>query len=323
MSDPFLIPSIISGGINALGSVGQGVINWFSQNENRKMQIDLANNSIQRRMEDLKKANINPLMAGKLGGAETPTLQAPQMTGIENAVQHITPNAIQKRSFEMQQQQMNLNQTEAETARIHAEKEKAITEAALNKTTNEWYGPRIRQEINLSRAHEEQSKTERIYIDAKTATENILREPRYEKLKNEATSAKWKEEADRLLPDLAKAEKAIQTAKASWAKATSESEAQRADAIAKMLANELSISSATVDNELAKKQLEFLLLQSRAGQEAIATQLAKATYGANVAKPYIENILRILQAGSIGKDMMAPKGPLSNISPELYKSWGW
>lgn len=323
MSDPFLIPSIISGGINAAGNLGQGIMNWFSQNENRKMQIDLANNAVTRRMEDLKRAGINPLMAGKLGGAETPTLQAPQMQGIENAIQQITPNAIQKRSFEMQQQQMNLHQTEAETARIHAEKEKAIADAALANTTTKWYEPRIKQEMNLSRAHEEQAKSERIYIDAKTATENILRQPRFEQLKAQAQSAKWKEEADRLLPDLAKAEKAIQTAKASWAKATSEAEAQRADAIAKMLANELAVSSASVDNELAKKQLEFLLLQSRAGQEAIATQLAKATYGANVAKPYIENILRILQAGSIGKDMVAPKGPISNISPELYKSWGW
>lgn len=175
MSDPFLIPSIISGGLNALGSLAQGGLNYQSQRENKDLQIQLANTAIQRRMEDLKKAGINPLLAGKIGGAETPTLQAPQMTGIDKAVSEMTPTAISGRSMQLQQQQMQINQTQAETQRIQAEKDKAIADALLTKTQTNWYDRRSRQELNLMGANEREAI-------ARTRTIDVTRQPQVRNL---------------------------------------------------------------------------------------------------------------------------------------------
>lgn len=166
MSDPFLIPALISGGINAGAQLLQGGINMNEQQKNRDLQVELANTAIQRRQADLAAAGINPLMAGRIGGADTPTVQAPQMTGITEAANELTPNAIQSKSYQMQQQQMTIQQTQAETERINAEKEKALADAALTTTTNEWYGPKTQQEMNLQNSQQQETDARRKTIEA-------------------------------------------------------------------------------------------------------------------------------------------------------------
>ena len=192
MSDPILIPTILSAAISGAGSLAQGAINWFSEEKNRQMQIDLANTKYQRGMEDLRKANINPLMAGRLGGADTPTLQAPQMTGIEQAANEITPLTMSKKQYQIEQQHMQIQQTEAETKRINAEKDKALADAALTNTTNKWFEPRVKQEMQLQEAQEKEAL-------AKTATEDALRIPRIHQIIQETalTTQQFKTEEQR------------------------------------------------------------------------------------------------------------------------------
>lgn len=165
-----MIPALISGGMNAMGNIAQGAMNTFNQSQTNQMQIDLANTAIQRRAADLQKAGIHPLMAGRMGGAETPTLQAPHMTGIDAGIRELTPNAIQQKSMGMQQQQMEIAQTQAQTENIKAMRDKAIADAALTNTTREWYAPKAKQEMSLQGAQETESK-------ARTATIELTRIP--------------------------------------------------------------------------------------------------------------------------------------------------
>lgn len=178
MSDPLTIATI-GAGIGAAGDLAQGAINWFSQDENRKRQEHLARHAIEIQMKDLKKAGINPLMAGRMGGIDTPTLQAPQMTGIDRAVDQITPTAISRKALELQQQQMTIEQTNAETEKTRAERDRSIAEAALTNTTNTWYEPRVKQEMNLASAQETETK-------ARTATIDAMREPQIQNIMAEA-----------------------------------------------------------------------------------------------------------------------------------------
>ena len=76
-------------------------------------QERMSNTSYQRGMEDMKKAGLNPILAGKLGGASTPT-------GSTYNPENITSNSTNA-FLQSQQTLANVEQTEAQTAKIIAE----------------------------------------------------------------------------------------------------------------------------------------------------------------------------------------------------------
>lgn len=53
------------------GAISAGVTTKLAR-ENRKWQEKMANTAYQRTMRDMRKAGLNPILAGKLGGAATP-----------------------------------------------------------------------------------------------------------------------------------------------------------------------------------------------------------------------------------------------------------
>lgn len=70
-ASPWIAP-VVAGGLSALGSIGSSLIGRSSAKNQMRFQERMANTSHQRQMADLKKANINPLLTGKYGGASTP-----------------------------------------------------------------------------------------------------------------------------------------------------------------------------------------------------------------------------------------------------------
>lgn len=334
MSDPKLIPSLISGGLNAIGNIGQGFINQQMQRETNAMQVNLANTAMQRRARDLQKAGINPLMAGKIGGAETPTLQSPQMSGMGEAGRAL--GDIPANSLKLQEQQMRIQQITAETEKTKADKDAAIAKALYDRTQAD-LAPGLAQStiglntqkvsesesaIKLQEQHGKLAEAQKAESEARTLTENMKRDPNMRMAIAQATSAEWKAKADQYLPTIEKAKSMNASAEAAWAQATSEAKAKQANALAQIAVNDLVKSGQLVDNEIAKERAKFAILTSKSGQEALALQLAQATYGANVARPYVDTILKGLQAASIGKDLIMPSAS-TGMSNQMYKAWGW
>lgn len=76
-------------------------------------QKEMSDTSYQRGMKDMQKAGLNPILAGKVGGASTPT-------GSTYNPENIVTNAVNS-YLQTKQNQANVKNTEAQTAKINAE----------------------------------------------------------------------------------------------------------------------------------------------------------------------------------------------------------
>ena len=117
----------LSGG-DPLFSAASGLVGGLFRNKEAKnasarqmaFQEDMSNTSYQRGMADMRKAGLNPILAGKVGGASTPT-------GSTYNPENVTTNAVNA-YLQTKQNEANVANTKALTDKIKAETD------LLNKT---------------------------------------------------------------------------------------------------------------------------------------------------------------------------------------------
>ena len=108
-----MLPAVITAAATLAGSHMRNKAAKAASARQMAFQQEMSNTSYQRGMEDMKKAGLNPILAGKMGGASTPT-------GSTYNPENVATNAVNS-YLQTKQNEANVEFTNANTAKVQAE----------------------------------------------------------------------------------------------------------------------------------------------------------------------------------------------------------
>lgn len=141
--------SLLAAGASIVGTMMRNKAAKAASARQMAFQRDMSDTSYQRGMEDMKKAGLNPILAGKFGGASTPS-------GSTYQPENVATNSVNS-YLQTKQNEANVKLTEAQTAKVQAET------GVIDKTDNSFIGKNIEYGLKkLQQAYKGISQSEAI-----------------------------------------------------------------------------------------------------------------------------------------------------------------
>jgi hypothetical protein len=131
---------LVLGGSALLGGLARNQSAKAASAKQMAFQEDMSNTSYQRGMADMKKAGLNPILAGKFGGASTPTGSTYNPENIaSNAVQQFNQTKLVGEQARNQQLDADLKQLDYDALRKMGLSPMMMRHTVLNQAGSEAY----------------------------------------------------------------------------------------------------------------------------------------------------------------------------------------